>query len=271
LAATIGLRAASAGEAAAPKATVVIVRDANVLNDKHEMNVEVFSKMLDQAIAAATGQADAAAAWKTIAQPGQKVGLVPTAHVNATHKELIDAVRARLVAAGIPEGDISDVQGRKMAHAACQVLVPLPNLKCHWLTGIGTVLKDYIQFSGKPTNYHQDNSNKLGEIWLRDDVKGKTRIVIVDALRPLCDKGPQVDPKYLWHYNGVIVGTDPVAVEAVCLKILQTKRDAIKGEAWPISPPPICVEAADKQYKLGCSDLAQIAIKKLGWEQEALV
>lgn len=42
----------------------------------------------------------------------------------------------------------------------------MPALKAHWLTGIGTVLKNYITFSGKPERYHGADNVKLGEIWL---------------------------------------------------------------------------------------------------------
>jgi len=89
-------------------------------------------------------------------------------------------------------------QGGPRRAAACSVLIGLPALKAHWLTGIGTVMKNYIMFSGKADNYHDANSAKLGEIWLRPEVKGKTKLVLVDALRPLCDKGPQPDPRYMW-------------------------------------------------------------------------
>jgi len=85
------------------------------------------------------------------------------------------------------------------------------------------------------------------------------------------DKGPQVTPKYLWPYRGLIVGTDPVAVDAVCLKIIQAKRNAYKGEPWPVSPPPTSIAVADTQYHLGTSDPAKIHLVKLGWEADALV
>jgi hypothetical protein len=42
----------------------------------------------------------------------------------------------------------------------------------------------------------------------------------VDALYPLCDKGPWLDPRYQLPSNGLIPGTDPVAVEAVGLEII---------------------------------------------------
>ena len=71
--------------------------------------------------------------------------------------------------------------------------------------------------------------------------------------------------------NGLVAGTDPVAVETVCLKILTEKRNAIRGEPWPLSPPPICVEAADKIYGLGTSLMEEIKIKHYGWEEGILL
>jgi hypothetical protein len=126
-------------------------------------------------------------------------------------------------------------------------------------------------FSGQPSRYHDADSAKLGEIWLRPEVKGKTKLVLVDALRPLCDKGPQPDPRYMWDYKGLIAGTDPVAVEAVCLKIITQKRQALRGEPWPLSPPPLCLAAADEVYRLGTSRLDEITIDAKGWTAEMLV
>ena len=136
--------------------------------------------------------------------------------------------------------------------------------------GIGTVLKNYIMFSGNPGSYHDQNSAKLGEIWNLPYVKGKTKLVLVDALYPLFDKGPQADPRYQWAYNGLIAGTDPVAVETVCLKIITQKREATRGEPWPLSPPPLCVNAADEVYGLGTSRMEKIQIEHFGWNQDLL-
>jgi hypothetical protein len=126
-------------------------------------------------------------------------------------------------------------------------------------------------YSGKPSAYHHEDSARLGEIWNLPHVKGKTRLILVDALRPLCDKGPQPDPRYLWPYRGLLGGFDPVAVEAVGLKIIKEKRQAIQGEPWPLSPPPLCLEAADSQYNLGTSRLEEINLEKVGWDKDSLV
>jgi hypothetical protein len=62
-----------------------------------------------------------------------------------------------------------------------------------------------------------------------------------------------------------------VAVETVCLRIITEKRHVLRGEPWPLSPPPICVEAADKVYGLGTSNLEEIKIAHIGWEEELLL
>jgi hypothetical protein len=237
------------------------------------MNVDknVLEKMLEQTLIKVTGKNNVKDAWLSLVSPGDIIGLVPTPHLNPTHDEVIEAVKGSLVAAGIPTGNIRNAQGRSVNLQGITALISLPGLKAHWLTGIGTVLKNYILYSGAPRNYHNQDSAKMGEIWNRPEVKGKTKLVLVDALYPLCDKGPQPDPRYKWAYNGLIAGTDPVAVEAVCLKIITVKREALRGEPWPLSPPPICLEAADKVYKLGTANLRNINIQTVGWDKDLLI
>jgi len=250
---------------------VTLVRDQKAMSDDMVVNQDILKKMLDQAVLQFTGEKKIKDAWLAIVKPEDKIGLVTTPHLNPTHQELVDAVQSSLIDIGIPREQILMAQGGPDKVKACTVLISLPALKAHWLTGIGTVLKNYILYSGNPRNYHQENSAKLGEIWNLPFVKGKTKLVIVDALHPLCDKGPQLDPRYKWAYNGLIVGSDPVAVETVCLKIITEKRRALRGEPWPLSPPPLCVEAADKVYKLGTSKMEEIKIEHFGWAQELLL
>jgi len=252
-------------------ASVALVRDLRVLNDSHEVNAAVLREMISNTVMRVTGAASARDGWRTLVKPGDVVGLVPTSHLNPTHDEIVASVRAALQDAGVSADRIRIAQGGPEKAEACSALISLPALKAHWLTGIGTVLKNYITFSGHPSNYHDENNDRLGEIWLFPHVKGKTRLVLVDALRPLCDKGPQPDPRYMWDYKGLIAGTDPVAVEAVSLKILTAKREALRGEPWPLSPPPLCVAMADRRYGLGTCHLEEITIDRVGWAEAALV
>jgi hypothetical protein len=260
-----------AGAVAGGRSAVVIVRDEKALDADLNVDGQVVARMLEQALLQVTGKGDAKAAWLSLVRPSDLIGLVPTPFLNPTHDELIAAVRESLAAAGIPAERIVHAQGRAVDLAPVTALICMPGLKAHWLTGIGTVIKNYILYSGAPRNYHYQDSAKLGEVWLLPQVKGKTRLVLVDALRPLCDKGPQPDPRYQWPYKGLIAGLDPVAVETVGLRIITAKREALRGEPWPLSPPPICIEAADKVYRLGTSDMARIDVKALGWKQDLLV
>jgi hypothetical protein len=251
---------------------VTVVRDKKVMNAEFKVDSAILQSMLDRTVLMVTGKASVQEAWAGLVKPDDIVGLVPTPHLNPTHPELVEVVKASLMkTVGISEKHIVMAQGGKRRPGRCTALISMPALKGHWLTGIGTVLKNYIVYSGRPSRYHDARSAKLGEIWLIPEVKAKTRLVLVDALYPLCDKGPQPDPRYKWAYNGLIAGTDPVAVETVCLKILNEKRHALRGEPWPISPPPVCVEAADKVYGLGTSKLEEIKISHFGWEDDLLL
>jgi len=251
---------------------VVLVRNEAVLEADNKVNPAVLKKMLDETVTRVTKAKNAGDAWRSLFKPGDTVGLVPTQALNPSHPELVEAVQAALAEAGVPRDRILMAQQRDPEKVRqCTALINMPGLKAHWLTGIGTVLKNYILFSGKPRDYHDADSAKLGEIWNLDFVRGKTRLVLVDALVGLCDKGPQVDPQYKWPYKGLIAGTDPVAVETVCLKIITEKRNRMKGEPWPLSPPPVCVEAADREYGLGTSKWEEIVLEKAGWTADILV
>ncbi len=252
--------------------SVFVVRDKDVMDSNFKVDNKRLQIMLDETILQVTGKNKIKEAWSTLIKPDDIVGLVPTPHLNPTHPELFDVIKNTLMnEIGIREKNIIDAQGGNRRPKKCTALISIPALKAHWLTGIGTVMKNYIMYSGRPTRYHGEKSAKLGEIWLRPEVKGKTKLVIVDALHPLCDKGPQPDPRYKWAYKGLIAGTDPVAVERVCLEVITKKRGALRGEPWPLSPPPICLKAADKVYGLGASNMEEITIKRIGWKQDILI
>jgi hypothetical protein len=268
-ASTLGVRIPTA--LAASPSLVTVVRDKDAQSAARRVNAAVLRKMVDHSLLMVTGRKTPKEAWLSLVKPQDVIGLVPTPHLNPTHDEVVDAVTDSLKAAGIPADHIVNAQGGPDYPKKCTALIGLPALKAHWLTGIGTVLKLYILYSGNPRNYHYADSAKLGEIWNLPFVKGKTRLILVDALYPLCDKGPQPDPRYQWSYNGLIAGVDPVAVETVCLKIINAKRRALRGEPWPLSPPPICVEAADKVYRLGQSRPDRIKIETFGWKAGLLL
>lgn len=276
LGASLGLTAPAVAFAAEPgqaKATVVLIRDEAAIGDDGKPNAKVVATMLDQAVCRLAGKDDPAAAWKTYIRPDDTVGIKVTVYMISTSKEVTEAVRAGARKAGVaPQrilvGDRGESPGKSKPVTA---LINAPSLKAHHMSGIGCAIKNYIVYHPDPGSLHPHSCADLGAAWQVPAAKGKTRLIVVDALRPMFDKGPQVTPKYLWPYRGLVVGTDPVAVDAVCLRIIQAKRDAHKGESWPLTPPPRSIAAADTKYRLGTSDPAKIQLVKLGWDRDALV
>jgi len=85
-------------------------------------------------------------------------------------------------------------------------------------------------------------------------------------------RGPHhFDKRYVWNYGGLIVSTDPVAVDSVGLKIIQSKRLKHFGEERNLQTTPHHIMYAETRHHLGVSDLNKIELVKLGWQEESLI
>ncbi len=255
----LGIRPAlSAEEKNKPLTRVIIVRGENVLDSEGKVNKALLEKMLDRGMAELSGEKSPQAAWKKYFKSDDTVGIKITKMMTPTHVELSDAIAARLSAIGITKTEAWDRDAKKPEEFSA--LVNVPGMKSHWLSGVGFCIKNYAGCHPKPSQYHADSCADLAAMWEHPSLKGKTRLNIVDGLRAVYNGGPQVDPRYVWDYGGIILGTDPVAVDAVCLDIIQKKRDEVQPPKWMINPPPKHIEVADKKYGLGTSDLNKIEV-----------
>ncbi|UCD94351.1 MAG: hypothetical protein JSU69_11415, partial [Candidatus Zixiibacteriota bacterium] len=79
------------------------------------------------------------------------------------------------------------------------------------------------------------------------------------------------DTTYVWSYNGLLVGTDPVALDSIGLSIFQAKRRVFFGKEKPIKPSAHHIAFADKKYGLGTSDPEKIELIRLGWKDDILI
>lgn len=152
-------------------------------------------------------------------------------------------------------------------------LVNVPSLKCHWLSGVAISLKNWCgavtninvpDGPGTKWQFHGDSCADIGMFEAMPVFGGKSKLIVVDAMEPYYERGPMVDPEFFHPYGGLIVGTDPVAVDTVGTMLLQAIRDHKAGGPSPISPPPKHVGIAETKYHLGVSDPARIDIVRLG-------
>jgi hypothetical protein len=146
-------------------------------------------------------------------------------------------------------------------------------MRTHYWSGLGTLLKNYIMFTPRPSDYHDNACQNLGALWHFPQVEGKTRLNILVMLTPqFHGVGPHSFSKeYIWNYSGLILSTDPVPADATGASIIQKKRDAFFGGRKPISPPLHHITAADTRFGLGNSRPEMIEVIRMGWEEGILI
>lgn len=259
------------------KSQVVLVRDKNVFDSQGILNPNIIQAMLDRAVTALFHTADHSSAWKLMVKPTDIVGIKSNVwSYLPTPKPLEDAIRIRLMEAGVKEENIAaddrGVLGNPVFKQS-KVLINVRPMRTHHWSGLGTLLKNYIMFVPAPSKYHDNACEGLGAIWRLPHVADKTRLNILVVLTPLFHGvGPHhFSSRYIWRYCGLIVSTDPVAADATGARIIQAKRNAFFGMEKPISPPPRHIAAADTKFGLGKSRPEQIELLQLGWEEDILI
>lgn len=266
------------GEAKAePTARVVLIRNAEAVGSDGKVRGELLQTMLDEAVRSLFGTKDSAEAWQQIVKSSDIVGIKTNSWNRLpTPKELETVIKRRVLDVGVAEKNI-DIADRGVLQnpifLKATALINVRPLRTHHWSGVGTCLKNYIQFVPDPSSYHDQGCSPLGKIWTYPIVKGKTRLNILSALTPqFYGRGASFfDTRYVWPYKGLIVGTDPVAVDAIGAHLLQAKRIAFFGEDQALDVPPTHIMVADKTYHIGVSDLNRIQLIKLGWADELLI
>ncbi|MCJ7523632.1 MAG: DUF362 domain-containing protein [Candidatus Aminicenantes bacterium] len=259
------------------KTRVILIRDKDVLDEAGVVRSPAIEKMLDAAVKTLLGEKDATAAWKKIIRPSDVVGIKSNVWRSLpTPPQLEEAIRSGVLSAGVKAENIS-VRDRGVLNdpvfMKATALVNVRPLRTHDWSGLGTLLKNYIMFVPDPPRYHPDSCADLAALWQLPEVKGKTRLNILVMLTPLFHSvGPHgFNPAYVWKYNGLLVGLDPVAVDATGARIIQAKRREFFGEDRPINPPPKHIELADTRHHLGTADPSKIELVKLGWQEGILI
>jgi hypothetical protein len=255
------------------KARIVLIRDKNALISFNNPHPEVIQKMLDDAVTTLLGEKDPVDAWRKLIKPSDIVGIKSNVwHYIPTGGVIEQAIKQRVMDAGVPDDriDISDrgVRRSQVFREATALINARPARTHHW-SGLGTCLKNYVTFVSYIPDYHPDSCADLAKIWYLPQVKGKTRLNILIMLHPLFHGiGPHhFSRNYTWEYNGILVGQDPVAVDATGLRILQAKRREFFGRERPLQVPAKHIFLADTRHKLGVSDPDRIELIKLGYKE----
>lgn len=263
--------------AAEMRSRVVLVRDPDATTPQGEVNAKILEAMLDEAVRLAADERDTLKAWKKVITKADVVGIKTNRwrHLS-TPPEMEEAIRRRVIETGVEAKNIAiDDRGvrNNPAFINATALINVRPLRTHHWAGVGTCLKNYIMFVPTPSEYHPEGCSELGRIWTLPAVKGKTRLNILVALTPqFYGRGANFfDRRYVWPYNGIIAGIDPVAVDAVGAELLRRKRIAHFGEDRALDVAPLHITVAEEKYKLGVADLKRIDLVKAGWKENILL
>jgi len=137
-------------------------------------------------------------------------------------------------------------------------LISVPVLKDHSGAGITFALKNIaLGACNNPGAFHSNMTLSIPEFNAIDVVRKKHRLILGDALLACYNGGPGRRPQFVWTENAIMAARDPVAIDAVALKIIEAKRKE-KGIA-PIGKRAGHVEAAARMG-LGTADPKRIEI-----------
>jgi hypothetical protein len=256
---------------------VVLIRDQRVLDGDGHADANVLHEMLNRGVTELLEAPTPAAAWRRLIRPEDIVGLKSNVWGKLpTPPALEEAIRQEVLAVGVDGKRFSiDDRGvrRNPVFKKATALINVRPMRTHHWSGLGTCLKNVIMFVPNPPDYHDDACAPLGALWQLPEIEGKVRLNILVMLTPqFHGVGPHsFSPRFTWPYYGLIIGTDPVAVDATGAQIMTAKRRDYFETERPFTPPPHHIQYADARYGLGNADPEKIDLVRLGWQEDSLI
>ena len=139
----------------------------------------------------------------------------------------------------------------------CTAMINVPVIKPHALAGITVALKNHYGSIRNPSSFHSNACTDPGipEINALPLIRNKQKLVICNALQVIFKGGISWKTSNVWPCGSIILGTDPVAVDRVCLKIINEKR--LQSSKGIIEKRARHIRLSDK-LGIGVADLEKI-------------
>jgi uncharacterized protein (DUF362 family) len=144
-------------------------------------------------------------------------------------------------------------------------LINIPFMKDHQLAGITGALKNHYGSFHNPMSCHGNRCDPyIADLNGIPAIRNKTRLIVMDALRPQAHGGPGLLREALWDYRGLLVSRDPVAVDAMSWRIIDERRKqmGLPTVAEAGREPVSIVTAAARG--LGVMDFDRMEIVRVG-------
>ncbi len=115
-------------------------------------------------------------------------------------------------------GSIGSCYSRIVTETATAI-INVPVLKEHSLAGVSAALKNNYGAIHNPNKYHANGCSPfVADVNSHPAIRRKTRLNVCDAVRVQVHGGPGYKPRWTTEFGGILVSTDPVALDTVCLE-----------------------------------------------------
>ena len=158
-------------------------------------------------------------------------------------------------------GAAVNVKLAKILTRECDMVIGLPILKDHEMSGVTFAMKNMYGVVQRPQELHPGGCNPgVADLNCIPVVREKVRFTIGDAMTSVYDGGPGFHPERLWQPNALIVGEDRVALDHTAWQIIERKRAEAGLPTLEAAgrPPRYIATAADQAHKLGFNDPQRI-------------
>ncbi len=163
-------------------------------------------------------------------------------------------------------GSAVNVKLSKILTRECAMVIGLPILKDHSMSGVTFAMKNMYGVVQRPQELHAGGCNPgVADLNCIPVVRQKVRFTIGDATSSVYEGGPGFRPEHLWQPNALIVGEDRVALDYTAWKMLERKRAEVGLPTYEAAgrPPRYIATAAAAGHKLGVNDPKRIHLVEI--------
>jgi uncharacterized protein (DUF362 family) len=157
----------------------------------------------------------------------------------------------------------SQVRFSKILTRDCAMVINLPILKDHSMSGLTFAMKNMYGVVERPQDLHGGGCNPgVADLNALPMIRQKIKLTIGDAMTSVFEGGPGFRPEHLWKPNTLIVGEDRVAIDQVAWGILDRKRIemGLKTLENAGRAPRYIATAAGSTHAVGVNDPQRIKV-----------
>jgi uncharacterized protein (DUF362 family) len=154
----------------------------------------------------------------------------------------------------------------KILTRECAMVIGLPILKDHEMSGVTFAMKNMYGVVERPQDLHGGGCNPgVADLNCIPVIRQKVRFTIGDAMTSVYQGGPGFRPEHLWYPNALVVGEDRVAVDHTAWQMIERKRAEAGLPTLEAAgrPPRYIATAADSTHRLGVNDPQRIHLMEV--------